>query len=121
MSNEVKFVDNSKGVIKQLKANVTATEMALGLKAVELTMNQMQSGYSSPIRDSGDLMRDVKYKVTDNGVVIGNTLEYSIPVHEGTRKGIKSRPYIKDAILNGKKDLEEVAGQELKTGFSKTK
>lgn len=111
------FKDNSANVKSQLKTNITATEMALGLKAVELINNQMQSGYSSPIRDTGDLMRDVAYQVGTNGVMVGNTLEYSIPVHEGTRTGLASRPYIKDAILNGKADLKEIAEGKLKAGF----
>lgn len=64
-------------------------------------------------------MRDVQYKPQNSSqdtVDVGNTLEYSIPVHEGTSR-MKGRPYIKDGIEGGKSALQKVAEAQLKKGF----
>lgn len=115
----VKFTDNSREVLSQMNGNVKTALNAMGLKGVELIVRQMQSGYGKPIRQTGDLMRDVNYEVEasgENTVDVGNSLEYATFVHDGTRK-MAARPYIKDALLGGEDKISEVAQKYLKQGF----
>ncbi len=85
----------------------------MGIKAVNLILYRMRQGYGKPIRQTGDLQRDVTYEVNDgnDSVEIGNTLEYAPFVHDGHAVYIKDvgwrvlpgghtpgRPYIRDAL-----------------------
>jgi HK97 gp10 family phage protein len=110
------FTDNSGKVKDQMAGNVKAALAAMGIEAVGLINQQMQSGYGSPIRQTGDLMRDVNSEVDGDRVNVGNSISYSTFVHEGTSR-MGGRPYIKDAIMNGKDRLKQVAENELKKGF----
>jgi len=92
----------------------------MGVKGVELILDNMQSGYGKPIRQTGDLMRDVNHEVErsgENTVDVGNSLEYALFVSEGTSK-MQGRPYIRDGIMGGISRLQKVAEQELKKGFN---
>lgn len=110
------FKDNSAQVKSQMAGNVKAALAAMGIEAVGLTVTQMQSGYGKPIRQTGDLMRDVNSEVDGDVVNVGNSLGYAPFVHEGTSK-LHGRPYLKDAIMNGQDRLKQVAENELKKGF----
>jgi hypothetical protein len=110
------FKDNSGQVKSQMAGNVKAALAATGVEAVGLTVKQMQSGYGKPIRQTGDLMRDVSSEVDGDVVNVGNSLGYAPPVHEGTSK-MQGRPYLKDAIMGGKDRLQQVAQNELKKGY----
>jgi hypothetical protein len=102
-----------------MKANEAAVPNAVGIKAVGLIVRNMQSGYGKPIRKTGDLMRDVSFEQVDEKTVnVGNTLDYSLFVHEGTRK-MGARHYITDAITSktGIKALQETFEKYLKKGF----
>ena len=113
----VKFNDNSRDVLDRMKRNKAAALDAVGIKAVGLIVRNMERGYGKPIRQTGDLMRDVSSEVADeNTVKVGNTLKYSLFVHEGTRK-MRGRAYIRDALLNGFAALKKVAENELNKGF----
>lgn len=121
MAVRVTFTDNSNKVLTKLNGNAEAALEAMGTTAVNLTLGQMQSGYGKPIRQTGDLMRDVRYEVGASGkgtVDVGNSLNYAPFVHEGTYKK-KGRPYLRDA-LSGKKaksQLRSAVENELKKGF----
>ena len=127
------FKDNSAQVKAQMAGNVKAALAAMGVEAVGLTVKQMEHGYTEPhatrdmmgrktggthtnIRWHGDLERDVSSEVNGNVVNVGNSLEYSLFVHEGTSK-LNGRPYLKDAVMNGQSRLKQVAENELKKGF----
>lgn len=121
MAVRVTFTDNSDKVLTKLNGNVDAALDAMGIKAVNLTLGQMQSGYGKPIRQTGDLMRDVQHKVGASGkgtVDVGNSLNYAPKVHDGTYK-MKGRPYLRDALSGGKakSELRSAAENELKKGF----
>lgn len=116
----VRFRDNTDAVESQLERNVKRTLPAMGREAVGLIMDGMDTLYGAPIWQTGDLHRDVNYKVreADKSVDVGNSLEYAPFVHEGTRK-MKARPYITDS-LNGdyaKERLLKIAEAGMKTGF----
>ena len=135
----VKMTDNSGQVKQQMQQNVKAALTAMGVTGVELVNRQMQSGYGKPIRDTGDLMRDVSFEVEASGpdsVDIGNSLNYATPVHEGFNGHpvfieaigefrvlpgghTAGRPYITDALFNSEagKALEEVVAEAMKQGF----
>ena len=115
----VRFDDYSHEVKSRLEQNIKSALMAIGQKGVELTLGQMESGYGKPIRQTGDLMRDVQYEVErggENTVDIGNSLEYAPFVHDGTYK-IAGRHYLRDAIMSGRGAIQNIAEQYLKQGF----
>lgn len=120
MSHEARvvFIDHSAAILAQINRNASAALLAIGTEAVELINRQMQSGYGKPIRRTGDLMRDVNYQAneSENTVDVGNSMEYAPYVHEGTSR-MNGRPYIRDALMNGKGDLQEIAEEYLKKGF----
>ena len=113
------FIDNSAEVLAQLAKNKLVALNAMGMKGKELTLDNMQGGYAKPIWKTGALQRDVDYQVEYAGpdtVTIGNGLEYAPYVHDGTYK-MAGRPYLRDALMNGKDDLQAVAEKYLKQGF----
>lgn len=115
----VKFTDHSADVLQQFDRNKAKAANAVGIKAVGLIVRNMQSGYGRPIRQTGDLMRDVSYDVVDDNTVnVGNTLDYSLHVHEGTRK-MAARHYVTDALTteNGKTEIKETYVDNLSEGF----
>ena len=113
----VHFKDNSREVFDTYNKNKAAALDAMGIKAVGLIVDNMQRGYGKPIRRKGDLMRDVCFEpISDDALNVGNTLKYSLFVHEGTRK-IKGRAYIKDALLSGFSALKKAVTPTLNKGF----
>lgn len=119
MAVEIRFTDNSASVLSIVSGNVRAALTAMGTKGVSLTVDQMQSGYGRPIRQTGNLMRDVAYEVERSGkntVDIGNSLEYGPFVHEGTSR-MAGRPYLRDALQDGSDDLEQVCAAYLRQGI----
>lgn len=137
MAFRIQLNDHSEAVLAQMDANVERALTAMGIKAVGLIVKQMESGYTTPhknrthgttsdggthtaIRETGDLMRDVFYEVGNSGegtVDVGNSLEYGVFIHEGTSR-LESRPYIRDALINGAENLQQVASAYLKMGMS---
>ena len=136
--NGIKFtieVDNSNASKRQLAENIPLALDAMGLKGVNLIIWQMRQGYGKPIRQTGDLQRDVQYAVEGNELILGNTLEYSLYVHEGhaghsvklkdgnwiTLPGgyTKGRPYIRDALFsrNNMEKLITIGDEYLSRGF----
>lgn len=120
MAIRVNLKDNSKFILKQMDGNVSAALGAMGVKAQNLILYQMRRGYGKPIRETGDLQRDVQYEVNahEQTVKVGNTLYYAPYVHEGTFK-MHARPYILDGLTgeNHRKQLQQVAAERLKKGF----
>ena len=120
--DRVVFIDNSKEVLKQMNDNADRALNAVGIKAVNLILWQMRQGYGRPIRQTGDLQRDVSFAVhpDEKAVDVGNTLEYAPFVHDGTRK-MQARPYISDALTSreNQRTVMRVYEQYLKRGFEK--
>ena len=114
----VQFKDNSKEVLDLLNTNEGRALTAIGLAAVEVVLDYMTHKYYRDIHLTGDLKRDVNYKVRMNDlkVDIGNSLNYSILVHEGTGK-MEARPYLKDAITDNTQMWREIAAEYLGNGF----
>lgn len=119
MSFQVTLNDNSAVIQTQMDGNKRAVLTAMGLKAVQLTVERMENGYGRPIRQTGNLMRDVSSEVENSApdtVDVGSGLNYATFVHEGTYK-MAARPYLRDALNGGASELKEVAESYLKQGF----
>ena len=115
----IRITSNAPQVMEQLQRNVHKLMTAWGQEGVSLTVEQMESGYGKPIRDTGNLIRDVSYAVENSGpdsVDVGNTLHYGPYVHEGTYK-MAGRAYLRDGLIGGKDRLNAVAEDILPEGF----
>ena len=64
MAIQIRLTDNADRIQTRLSGNIHAALTAMGLKGVELTVNQMQTGYGRPIWQTGDLQRDVNFEKT---------------------------------------------------------
>ncbi|MBQ8536568.1 MAG: hypothetical protein IJ461_04100 [Clostridia bacterium] len=117
---KVKFNDNSQQILSRMERNKGDALTAMGIKAQNLILWQMRQGYGKPIRKTGALQRDLQYEVSsDESIVkVGNTLDYSKYVHEGTRK-MSGRPYIRDSLTkdSSKKQILKAAEEYLKVGL----
>lgn len=117
---EIKVVDNSAQVLAQLKGNKKVALTAMGIKAVWLTIRKMQNGYGKPIYKTGDLQRSISSAVNnshEDTVDVGSEdIEYAPLVHEGTSR-MAGRPYLRDALTEGKDGLQNIAAAYLKQGF----
>lgn len=119
MAVKVTLTDNSAQVLAKLNANKSAALQAMGVKAVGLTVDQMEKGYGRPIRQTGDLMRSIAYAAENSGpdtVDVGSELEYAPFVHEGTSR-MQGRPYLRDALTKGANMLKKVCAAYLKQGM----
>jgi hypothetical protein len=118
MAVKVRMIDNSKAVLRTMNRNVEAALEAMGQTAVGMIVRQMESGYGKPIRQTGNLMRDVQYETDPAAKLarVGNTLEYAGPVHDGTSR-MKGRPYMSDGLNGKESELGAVASPHLKQGF----
>lgn len=101
----------------------------MGITGVASVKDRMEKGYhvtykphlktrGTAIRDTGDLMRSIGYKLTGNDTVaVGTNMDCASYVHEGTRK-MKERPFIKDGIDENSDNILKVGNNELKKGMS---
>lgn len=117
----IKVMDYSPQVMRQMEGNTRRALTALGTEAVALIQDGMDTLYGRPIWDTGTLRGNVHYTVENsapNTVDVGNDVEYAHFVHEGTYK-MKARPYIRDTITGeyAQRRMEEVTAAYLKQGF----
>ena len=63
MSIEVTIQANFDQVSQTIEARKKLALTAMGIKAVNLILYRMRQGYGKPIRQTGDLQRDVMYEV----------------------------------------------------------
>ena len=112
------YKDHSKEVLAMMNTNEGRALTAIGMAAVEQVTNYMEHEYGEPIKITGDLKGDVNFKVraADREVDIGNSLNYAIWVHNGTRR-MEARPYLKDAITENTQMWKEIAAEHLGEGF----
>lgn len=112
--SSVEFKDNSAAVLAAMDRGKKKTLTALGLGGVEVTTDYMQSRYGAPIRQTGDLMRDVNFRVNtgEDTVSIGNSLEYAPLVHNGTRR-MSARPYLRDAVSENTDIWKEISADHI--------
>lgn len=117
----IKVIDYSPQVMRQLEGNTRRALTALGTETVALIQDGMDTLYGKPIWDTGTLRGNVHYAVGNsapNTVDVGNDVEYAHFVHEGTYK-MQARPYIRDTITGeyAQRRMREVTAAYLKQGF----
>jgi hypothetical protein len=73
------------------------------VKARQLKFSPNQINRSGAPFDKGDLRRSIGFKVSDDGTTIkgqvGTSIEYALPVHDGTSK-MQARPFLYDAVIS---------------------
>lgn len=113
--SSVKFISHKQDVLSAMGTAKKRALTAIGEAAVEVTTDYMQSRYGTPIRQSGDLMRDVNFRVVEreDKVSIGNSLEYAPWVHNGTAS-MSARPYLRDAATENTDIWQEITEEHLK-------
>ncbi len=80
MGVKVTFNDNSGRLLAQMQGNKIRALTAMGLSAVQFTVERMEGGYGKPIRDTGSLMRDVASEVENSApdtVDVGNSHRFT--------------------------------------------
>lgn len=117
----VKVMDYTPQVLRQLEGNKRRALTALGMEAVSQIQNGMDTLYGKPIWDTGTLRGNVHFVVNNSApdtVDVGNDVEYAHFVHEGTYK-MPARPYIRDTLAGdyARQRMEEVTAVYLKQGF----
>lgn len=121
MPANIKVMDYSPQVIGQMEENTKRALTALGIEAVALIQDGMDTLYGRPIWDTGRLRGNV-HSIVENSapdtVDVGNDVEYAHFVHEGTYK-MRARPYIRDTITGAyaQRRMQEVVSAYLKEGF----
>ena len=110
----IEIRDNRAAARAAMERAIQTALTAIGLAAVEVTTDYMQTRYGAPIRQTGDLMRDLNQQPsqTPKAVDVGNSLEYAEWVHNGTRR-MAARPYLKDALTENTDIWKEIAAEHI--------
>ena len=95
------------------RLDLTQAAQAMGDAAVSAVRTQMLTGYDRPVHKTGALLNDVSCTVQGSTAVIGNTLPYAVPVHDGTCR-TAGRPYLADGILNHADAIRRAAADALR-------
>ena len=64
--------------------------------------------------DTGRFMNGVTYKSDDKQTIVGNPVEYSSFLENGTSR-MRARPTLKPAIIDNRNKLKEIVEKELKS------
>lgn len=107
------LTSHAEEVLARLWAAQAGAADAMGEAAVQLIRAQMLGGYPDPVRSTGALLADVQWRRAGEGEVqVGNTLPYASAVHGGTAH-MPARPYLTDALEQGRAQLMDAAASEL--------
>ena len=122
MPANVKVYDYSPQAGVAMGKNIRRALTAMGIKAVEIIQDGMDTLYTKPPIDTGALQANVHYAVENSApdtVDVGNDLEYAHFVHEGTYK-MPARPYVRDSLSGewAQRQLSETAQEYLKETFT---
>lgn len=95
------------------RLDLSAAAQSMGNAAVSAVREEMLTGFDHPVYRTGALMQDVCCTAEGNRAIIGNTLPYAVPVHDGTCR-IPGRPYLTNGILNHAEPLSQAVAQALR-------
>lgn len=101
-------------ILTRLTQGVSDALEAAGPVAVDAVRQQMLSGYSRPIRDTGALMDSITYVLDGNTLHIGTSLPYAEAVHDGTLR-TPGRPFLTDGLRSA--PLAETLSEALNRHF----
>lgn len=139
MSDDLKFSirikDNSQLVLEEVEKATERALYAIGIKAVEGSVDAITGKYSvPPAVDTGRLRASISFvtasgekgdsgamsppnaksgdklsgKADKNSVIVGSNVEYAEPVHNGTSK-MAGRPFLREGIDKTKDQMQEQA------------
>lgn len=125
----VKFVDHSDIVLRQIGTNSQAAMNAAAEMLIEAVQEKILYGYTdlhgnpphTEIVDTGRLFESIGANVKRDSqnafsVEVGADTPYAVYVHDGTHK-LKGRPFITDAVLDSRDALQELLTDNLRQGF----
>lgn len=125
----VRFVDHSDIVLRQMGQNIRAAADNLAELAVEAIQTKMLYGYKdvhgnpphTEIVDTGALFDSVDAEVkraSQNGFTVqgGAGTSYAKYVHDGTYK-LKGRPFVTDGLMEAKPEIQSELVKSLSNGF----
>lgn len=125
----MRFKDNSTLILNKVSENSKRAIRDAGNRAVEMVKEKILYGYNEPhgknghteIVDTGalyDSIRAEAKRVSQNAysVDVGTDLPYAKYVHEGTHK-LRGRAFIRDAMIEGAEELNDIIGKDLRKGF----
>ena len=110
------LISHAAEITAHLERNAASALDSAGRTADALDLEQMQSGYGAPVKDTGALMDSIAHAVEGDTVRIGSALPYAAYVHDGTSR-MPGRPFLSDAILGGAEDIALAMAEALGQGL----
>lgn len=108
---EIKVENNVPRAKSELKSKLRKIFEMWG---VFLTKEWVMRIKKEKLIDTGRFMNGVTYKSDDKQTIVGNPVEYSSFLENGTSR-MRARPTLKPAIMENREKLKEIAEKELKS------
>ncbi len=108
---EIKVENNVPRAKSELKSKLRKIFEMWG---IFLTKEWVMRIKKAKLRDTGRFMNGVTYKSDDKQTIVGNPVEYSSFLENGTSK-MRARPTLKPAIMENREKLKNIAEKELKS------
>lgn len=108
---EIKVENNVPRAKSELKSKLRKIFEMWG---IFLTKEWVMRIKKAKLIDTGRFMNGVTYKSDDKQTIVGNPVEYSSFLENGTSK-MRARPTLKSAIMENREKLKNIAEKELKS------
>lgn len=108
---EIKVENNVPRAKSELKSKLRKIFEMWG---IFLTKEWVMRIKKAKLIDTGRFMNGVTYKSDDKQTIVGNPVEYSSFLENGTSK-MRARPTLKPAIMENREKLKNIAEKELKS------
>ena len=108
---EIKVENNVPRAKSELKTKLRKIYETWG---IFLTKEWVMRIKKEKLIDTGRFMNGVTYKSDDKQTIVGNPVEYSSFLENGTSK-MRARPTLKPAIMENREKLKNIAEKELKS------
>lgn len=108
---EIKIESNVPKVRSELKSKLRKIYEKWG---IFLTKEWVMRIKRAKLIDTGRFMNGVTYKSDDKQTVVGNPVEYSSFLENGTSR-MRARPTLKPAVMENRERLKNIAEKELKS------
>lgn len=108
---EIKVENNVPRAKSELK---TKLRKIFEMWGIFLTKEWVMRIKKEKLIDTGRFMNGVTYKSDDKQTIVGNPVEHSSFLENGTSR-MRARPTLKPAIIDNRNKLKEIAEKELKS------
>lgn len=108
---EIKIESNVPKVKGELKSKLRKIYETWG---IFLTKEWVMRIRKEKLIDTGRFMNGVTYKSDDKQTIVGNPVEYSSFLENGTSR-MRARPTLKPAVMENRERLKNIAEKELKS------